>query len=247
MNSARHDIAADAAIEIHTAIRRIIWTHPAIKQGGKALDAAAGTAYMSRWLWANGFIVTAMDIVTDGWNMSDIECKYSDFNRGIDAPDAIFDLVVSIETIEHLENPFHFLREISRVLKSGGIGIISTPNTHSIRSRIKYFIVGLSRLFEYVADDHMGNHITPVNIGQFLHAFRQARMKLVDVYSVGPRNSFLLSTVLSLLYEMTFIDLKYFRKSRKSYPDHYVNALSDKRLRVLMNHGFLIVIAEKVD
>lgn len=39
-----------------------------------------------------------------------------------------FDVVVSFETIEHLPNPEKFLGEIKRVVKPGGVVIISCPN-----------------------------------------------------------------------------------------------------------------------
>ena len=39
-----------------------------------------------------------------------------------------FDIVISFETIEHLNNPSTFLSECSRLLKPQGILIISTPN-----------------------------------------------------------------------------------------------------------------------
>lgn len=42
--------------------------------------------------------------------------------------DASVDIIVSFETIEHLENPAIFLKEIKRVLKPNGKLIISTPN-----------------------------------------------------------------------------------------------------------------------
>lgn len=38
-----------------------------------------------------------------------------------------FDVVVSFETIEHLERPEKFLEEVSRILKDDGLLIISTP------------------------------------------------------------------------------------------------------------------------
>lgn len=38
------------------------------------------------------------------------------------------DIIVSFETIEHLEDPARFLKECKRVLKSGGLFICSTPN-----------------------------------------------------------------------------------------------------------------------
>ena len=41
--------------------------------------------------------------------------------------DGSFDLVVSFETIEHVSDPSCFLGELRRVLRPGGIAIISTP------------------------------------------------------------------------------------------------------------------------
>ncbi|MFH0771602.1 MAG: class I SAM-dependent methyltransferase [Candidatus Omnitrophota bacterium] len=39
-----------------------------------------------------------------------------------------FDLVLCLETIEHIENPHHCVWEIKRVLKEGGVFIVSIPN-----------------------------------------------------------------------------------------------------------------------
>lgn len=39
----------------------------------------------------------------------------------------LFDTIVSFETIEHVENELQFLRNIDRMLKPGGILILSTP------------------------------------------------------------------------------------------------------------------------
>lgn len=43
--------------------------------------------------------------------------------------DNTFDTVIAGEILEHLENPFAFLRECKRVVKSGGCVIITTPNS----------------------------------------------------------------------------------------------------------------------
>src|ERR1051325_10462266 len=50
-----------------------------------------------------------------------------DLNQSWPVPSRSLDAVVSLEVIEHLENPRHFAREIGRVLKRGGYGFISTP------------------------------------------------------------------------------------------------------------------------
>ena len=46
--------------------------------------------------------------------------------------------VVAVEVIEHFENPWHFLREINRVLKKEGKLYLTTPNVHSLHQRNFY-------------------------------------------------------------------------------------------------------------
>ena len=46
----------------------------------------------------------------------------------LDFPDQYFDFITFQEVIEHIDRPVDAVREINRVLKSGGYLIISTPN-----------------------------------------------------------------------------------------------------------------------
>ncbi len=52
--------------------------------------------------------------------------------------DNSFEVVTSFQLIEHLENPFNHLREVDRVLKPGGLFIISMPNGWNFYSRLKF-------------------------------------------------------------------------------------------------------------
>jgi 2-polyprenyl-3-methyl-5-hydroxy-6-metoxy-1,4-benzoquinol methylase len=49
--------------------------------------------------------------------------------------DNAFDVVVSFQVIEHIGNDFLFLKEIHRVLKPGGVALITTPNRKMSLSR----------------------------------------------------------------------------------------------------------------
>ncbi|HWK11102.1 MAG TPA: methyltransferase domain-containing protein [Vicinamibacterales bacterium] len=48
--------------------------------------------------------------------------------------DGSADVVAAIETIEHLENPWSFCRELARIVRPGGWVVITTPNQHSVLS-----------------------------------------------------------------------------------------------------------------
>ena len=82
--------------------------------------------------------------------------------------DGLFDLVTATEVIEHIENPRSLFREISRVLKPGGICILSTPNVLNVNSRLRYLWFGFPDLFGplSVGDrllESCAGHISPVS------------------------------------------------------------------------------------
>lgn len=55
-------------------------------------------------------------------------------------PDNYFDVVVSFQVIEHIENDLLYLKEIHRVLKPGGTAYITTPNRKMSLSRNPWHI-----------------------------------------------------------------------------------------------------------
>jgi len=56
--------------------------------------------------------------------------------------DEAFDVVLSMEGIEHFENQTGFVRECARVLKPGGAFIVTTPNVLNLSSRCAAFWSG---------------------------------------------------------------------------------------------------------
>lgn len=102
--------------------------------GGKTvIDVACGTGYGSSHLLAKGARrVTGIDVSSDAvaYAKSHYGAEHLDFLCR-DAQDLSslqpVDVVVSFETIEHLEDPERFLQQVIRVLKSDGTFIVSTP------------------------------------------------------------------------------------------------------------------------
>jgi 2-polyprenyl-3-methyl-5-hydroxy-6-metoxy-1,4-benzoquinol methylase len=48
----------------------------------------------------------------------------------------VADVVTAVEVIEHVENPRAFAREVHRILKPGGLAILTTPNQLSLLSKL---------------------------------------------------------------------------------------------------------------
>jgi 2-polyprenyl-3-methyl-5-hydroxy-6-metoxy-1,4-benzoquinol methylase len=72
--------------------------------------------------------------------------RYEDFPRNaefytvnldtgrVPLPDRSADAVIAVETIEHLENPRSFMRELTRLARPGGWVVVTTPNQLSLLS-----------------------------------------------------------------------------------------------------------------
>jgi ubiquinone/menaquinone biosynthesis C-methylase UbiE len=103
-------------------------------RGKKVLDIASGEGYGSNLLSEVAEYVWGVDISSDA--VAHAKEKYArpnlEFHIGsatsIPIKDGSVDVVVSFETIEHIVEHDSFLSEIKRVLKKGGMLIISTPD-----------------------------------------------------------------------------------------------------------------------
>jgi 2-polyprenyl-3-methyl-5-hydroxy-6-metoxy-1,4-benzoquinol methylase len=67
------------------------------------------------------------------------------------------DVVTAIETIEHLENPRAFMRELVRLAKPGGTVVVTTPNQLSLLSKMTLMLKNRFCAFQ---DVHYPAHIT---------------------------------------------------------------------------------------
>jgi SAM-dependent methyltransferase len=106
--------------------------------------------------------------------------------EGLPYPSNSFDLVTATEVIEHLEHYRQTLREIHRVLKPGGLCILSTPNVLNINSRLRYFFTGFANLFgpmpiKNSALYSTGGHINPVGYFYIAHSLYDAGFVNIEV------------------------------------------------------------------
>jgi 2-polyprenyl-3-methyl-5-hydroxy-6-metoxy-1,4-benzoquinol methylase len=66
----------------------------------------------------------------------------------IPLPDRVADVVCAVETIEHLENPRAFMRELVRLTKPGGEVIVTTPNQLSLLSKMTLLLKNQFNAFQ---------------------------------------------------------------------------------------------------
>jgi SAM-dependent methyltransferase len=134
----------------------------------RVLDAAAGQGHVGRRMAQLGYEVVSADLSFDPGQVFPGETVVADFNRGLPFADRSFDGVVSVETIEHIENPWEFARELGRVTRPGGFVIVTTPNTTNVHSRALMLARGQIAWFRASHVDPLG-HITPI----FPHLLRE--------------------------------------------------------------------------
>lgn len=145
-------------------------------RGKRVLDIACGEGYGAAALLKSGASnLTGVDISAEACEHAaqryGITTKTGDAKK-IPLGDKSVDIVVSFETIEHVDQPDRFLDECVRVLAPGGKLIISTPNVDS-------------------RDNHTEPnpfHLKELNLKEF-KSLLEERFERVDLYTQCPKNA----------------------------------------------------------
>ncbi|MEK3792179.1 methyltransferase domain-containing protein [Paenibacillus sp. FSL R7-0204] len=139
----------------------------------RVLDAACGAGYGSKMLQAAGAShVLGVDIdeaslvnARKTYGHDQIEYAYGNVNK-LELEDKSFDIIVSFETIEHINDGSVWIKESSRLLKDDGIFIVSTPN-RSQTNPVKYFVEqpqNFHHKYEYTITEFVGELLKEYDI-----------------------------------------------------------------------------------
>lgn len=104
----------------------------------KALDVGCREGHQTELLEKKGYEVTSIDI-----EKAYDKCTIADANKKLPFKNSSFDVIWCSEVIEHLDNPDFSAGELRRVLKPGGIMVLTTPNSYFWLMKLVY-LFGLS-------------------------------------------------------------------------------------------------------
>lgn len=181
-----------ARSKFHQVNRRIIAeTVRKINNGqGKILEIGCGYGDITReYIAPNCALVVATDLtkrfVGKGIS-SNIEFQLEDA-LNLSFPDNTFDGVISIDTIEHVEDDVKFIEESLRVLKKGGTLFFTTPNRRRLSSVIRYLIGRPIRFpYSYASDTVLGDilHLREYSLDDLHRFLKGFAAELVEIEGI---------------------------------------------------------------
>lgn len=157
----------------------------AARDGISVLELGAGSGLMSQRISEffaennhSSSRVEAVDISEEKFRATGVSFQRWDLNDLFPCEAQRFDIVFSIEVIEHLHNPYQFISECRRILKPNGLLILTTPNNLHIGSRFRYLISGFPSLYEppSIRAENAGRlcgHIMPIHAAYVDYGLRR--------------------------------------------------------------------------
>jgi 2-polyprenyl-6-hydroxyphenyl methylase/3-demethylubiquinone-9 3-methyltransferase len=177
--------------------------------GKRALDVGCGAGLLCEPLARLGARVTGLDAAAENIAVAKAHAEPQGLaidyrNEAIeDFTGRGFDLVTSLEVIEHVDDPQGFVNGLAKAMADDGLMIISTPNRTALSNLL------LVELAERSGQIPRGTHhheqfITPDELEKLLN---HAGLEVIDTtgLSYSPSKGFALSDNLALNYLMTVV------------------------------------------
>ena len=201
-----------------------------ISKDSNVLDFGSGEGYMAQKIgeyfenlgeYPNKHL-NACEITPENFLYNKIECTKIKPNSKIPFADNKFDLIYSIEVVEHLPRPYDFFIESFNKLKSGGIFIFSTPNISHFKSRLSFLLTGYHEMYGplSIKNENAGRicgHIMPLSFNNFHYGLRKAGFNKIN-FHVDKRKRSALIPALVMYPILKFANYRV-SKNLKSYDE----------------------------
>jgi SAM-dependent methyltransferase len=202
--------------------------HKAALQSKVVIDLSAGSGYIAHLFEEAGAELQLFDLFPEQNKFAKATCQFIDLQKSFPLHDAKADLVICSETIEHLPNQHHLFVETARILKPGGIFILTTPNSSSLRSRFAQFMMesehystpAPNELNAFVSwDGKEGGYFSKLFISGVLRLRTLAAINHLQLKTIHPSKYSSTSKWMLFLYPLLyFFARKAYRKQIKSDP-----------------------------
>ena len=155
-------------------------------EGKSALDVGCGAGLLAEPLARLGAKVTAIDAAEELIAAARAHAEASgleiDYRRcAVEDLDGSFDLVTSLEVVEHVADPAAFVKALAARLAPGGLMILSTPNRTAWSKLLTITLAeGLGRVPRGTHD--FGKFITPDELCAMV---REAGLEVIDVEGIA--------------------------------------------------------------
>jgi ubiquinone/menaquinone biosynthesis C-methylase UbiE len=197
----------------HEAIHETVESILKLETRGTILDVPAGEGALSLRLKNIGFDVSCADLYPQIFKLSGTEIKLANLDEKLPYNDNLFDYIVCVEGLEHIENPANAIREFSRLLKSGGNLIVSVPNIMNIEERLKWLFNGYTSHFKPLSNDALAKissefggmeeialHVNPIGYSEVRYLLEKNGFEIKQTYLDKPKkNSWLYFPIVALI------------------------------------------------
>ncbi|MGQ0643661.1 MAG: methyltransferase domain-containing protein [Gemmatimonadaceae bacterium] len=242
------EIRAISHCSTNLAVYRIVERY--ISSSSKLLDLGAGEGFFAKLIGDRvkqtlgvhpRSVVTACDVAPENFRYHEVECDRIPDDGVLPYKDGTFDVVCCLEVVEHVEDQFELCRQIMRVLRPGGLAVLTTPNTLNLNSRLRTLLIGFPVLFAPLPLStpdavHTSGHIHPISYYYLFYALRRAGATHVEVTFDRYKRSAI--ALLPLYWPAIALSSRAFqRKLARKQP--LVSSENDAVLRAITSVGML--------
>jgi len=120
------------------------------RQGNKILDIGCQDGYVCSQLYEFGWDPYGVDIIKESLELAQnkypsINFQWANCEKSIPFEDNFFDIVWAGDVIEHIHFTDIFVNEVNRVLKKGGLFVLTTP----MHNPIKLLLIAIHNFEEH--------------------------------------------------------------------------------------------------
>ena len=148
------------------------------RKTGKLLDVGAGYGFFMEIAKQRGWEVYGTELTDEAvqhCESKDLSMYKGEFHDLNIDPES-FDVIVSIEVIEHINTPIQFVNQANKLLRKGGVFYLTTPNFNSV---LRYRLKNQYNVIEYP------NHLCYYTPQTLQKLFQENGFNKVEVKTTG--------------------------------------------------------------